>query len=279
MSAPDLRTALARYLAQRRDLSLPGFVLDSITPERAMELAATVPPPTPAARPLSGASPTPATPAPGPARVAPPPGAAAVAAPVDAAAAGSAPRTELDVLRTEVAGCTLCGLQETRTQTVFSDGQENARVMVVGEAPGANEDRTGLPFVGAAGKLLDLLLASVGLSRADSVYICNVLKCRPPGNRDPSPAEIQHCSPYLKRQIQLVAPEVILAVGSFSARLLTGQKSPLSKLRGEVHSYQGVPMLVTYHPAAILRNPGWTRPTWDDLQLLRDVLDGAGGRP
>jgi DNA polymerase len=120
-------------------------------------------------------------------------------------------------------------------------------------------------------------LASVGLSRAESVYICNVLKCRPPKNRNPTTDEIQSCSPYLKRQIELVAPEVILAGGTFSAQLLTGQKSPPSKLRGAVHSYQGVPMLVTYHPAALLRNPGWTRSTWDDLQLLRHVLDGADG--
>jgi uracil-DNA glycosylase family 4 len=147
--------------------------------------------------------------------------------------------------------------------------------MVVGEAPGANEDRTGLPFVGQAGKLLDLLLASVGLSRLESVYICNVLKCRPPGNRNPEAGEIQSCSPYLKRQIELVRPEVILAVGTFSAQVLTGSNQPLGKLRGSVHSYQGVPTIVTYHPAALLRNSGWTRATWDDLQLMRDVLDGT----
>ncbi|MFV2006273.1 MAG: uracil-DNA glycosylase, partial [Longimicrobiales bacterium] len=124
-----------------------------------------------------------------------------------------------------------------------------------------------------AGKLLDLMLASIDLSRRDSVYICNVLKCRPPGNRDPMQDEIDQCSPYLKRQIELVAPEVILAVGTFSAKLLTGTTKPLGRLRGEIYSYEGVPLIVTYHPAALLRNRGWTRSAWDDLQLLRQVLD------
>ena len=147
--------------------------------------------------------------------------------------------------------------------------------MVVGEAPGAQEDMTGLAFVGPAGKLLDLLLGSIGLSRESSAYICNVLKCRPPGNRNPLPGEIQECTPFLRRQIELVSPEAILAVGTFSGQFLTGQGVPLGRLRGEVYSYQGVPVVVTYHPAALLRNPGWTRATWDDLQLLRQVMDGA----
>ncbi len=171
--------------------------------------------------------------------------------------------------------CQRCRLAKGRTHVVFSDGNPQARLMVVGEAPGANEDRTGLPFVGQAGKFLDLLLASVDLSRKDSVYICNVLKCRPPGNRDPMADEIECCSPFLKRQIALVAPEVILAVGTFAAQLLTGTNRPLGKLRGSVYAYEGVPLVVTYHPAALLRNAGWTRSTWDDLQLLREVMDGS----
>ena len=178
-----------------------------------------------------------------------------------------------DALEEAAKGCGLCRLARERTNVVFSDGNPKARLMVVGEAPGANEDRTGLPFVGQAGKLLDLMLASVDLSRRNSVYICNVLKCRPPGNRDPMKDEIELCSPYLKRQIQLVAPEVILAVGTFSAKLLTGMTKPLGKLRGEIYSYEGVPLIVTYHPAALLRNSGWTRAAWDDLQLLGRVLD------
>jgi DNA polymerase len=147
--------------------------------------------------------------------------------------------------------------------------------MVVGEAPGAQEDETGLAFVGPAGKLLDLLLASVGLSRTESAYICNVLKCRPPGNRNPLPGEIEECTPFLRAQIELISPQAILAVGTFSGQFLTGKAQPLGRLRGEVYSYQGVPVVVTYHPAALLRNSGWTRATWDDLQLLRQVMDGA----
>ena len=171
--------------------------------------------------------------------------------------------------------CTRCRLSETRTKVVFSDGAENARLVVVGEAPGANEDATGLPFVGAAGRFLDLLLSCVDLSRKDTVYICNVLKCRPPGNRDPLPDEIEACSPFLTRQLELISPQVLLAVGTFAAQALTGLQRPLGKLRGDVHSYQGIPLVVTYHPAALLRNSGWTRAFWDDLQLLRHVMDGA----
>lgn len=180
---------------------------------------------------------------------------------------------DYDALRQAAMGCQRCRLARERCNVVFSDGSPTARLMVVGEAPGANEDRTGVPFVGQAGKLLDLMLASIDLSRRDSVYICNVIKCRPPGNRDPMQDEIELCSPYLKRQIELVAPEVILAVGTFSAKLLTGATKPLGRLRGKIYSYEGVPLIVTYHPAALLRNRGWTRPAWDDLQLLRQVLD------
>jgi len=181
--------------------------------------------------------------------------------------------TDHGELRELCLSCTRCRLAEGRTQVVFSDGNPAARVMVVGEAPGANEDATGTPFVGAAGKFLDLLLAAVGLSRADSVYICNVIKCRPPGNRNPRPDEIEACSPYLRAQIRTVQPEAILAVGTFAGQLLTGENAPLGRLRGRVHAYQGTPLVVTYHPAALLRNSGWTRPTWNDLQLLRQILD------
>ncbi len=176
-------------------------------------------------------------------------------------------------LRATALECRKCRLAEGRTQVVFSDGCPDGRVMVVGEAPGAVEDRTGLAFVGPAGKLLDLLLESVGLSRSETVYICNVLKCRPPGNRNPLPDEIDCCAPYLRRQIEVVAPEAILAAGGFAGKWLTGIESPLGKLRGEVYSYEGVPVVVTYHPAALLRNPGWTRATWEDLQLVREILD------
>lgn len=182
---------------------------------------------------------------------------------------------DLESLRELAMGCTRCGLHATRENVVFSDGNPDADLVVVGEAPGANEDRTGLPFVGAAGKLLDLMLASVDLSRKDSVYICNVLKCRPPGNRNPETAEIRTCSPFLHRQLQLVKPRALLAVGTFAAQLLTGRDAALGTLRGEVYAYEGIPLVVTYHPAALLRNSGWARPTWDDLQLLRQIMDGG----
>ena len=172
-------------------------------------------------------------------------------------------------LKVVAEGCQLCGLSKTRTNVVFSDGNPRADVMVVGEAPGSNEDRTGLPFVGKAGKLLDLLLASVSLSREDSVYICNVLKCRPPGNRDPMTNEIDFCAPYLKRQIALVAPEAILAVGTFAAQLLTGNNKSLGELRGSVYSYEDVPLVVTYHPAALLRNPNLKKNAWEDFKLIK----------
>lgn len=159
---------------------------------------------------------------------------------------------------------------------VFADGVTvSPQVLVVGEAPGQHEDETGLPFVGAAGRLLDLLLAAVGVSRRENACIANVLKCRPPGNRNPLPDEIDACAPFLRRQVELLRPEVILAVGTFAGQWLSGEESPLGKLRGKVYSYEGTPVVVTYHPAALLRNPGWTRATWEDLQLLRQVLDGG----
>ena len=201
---------------------------------------------------------------------------AAASANVEPEGAGPATDStdEYRALRQEALACTSCRLSGSRTQVVFSDGNPEGRLMVVGEAPGANEDSTGLPFVGQAGKLLDLMLAAVGFSRRDSAYICNVIKCRPPGNRNPNPDEIAACAPFLRRQIELVRPEAILAVGSFAAQLLTDRVMPLGKLRGDVYSYEGVPLVVTYHPAALLRNSGWTRATWDDLQLLRQVMDG-----
>ena len=174
----------------------------------------------------------------------------------------------LDALREVALGCPRCRLAETRQHVVFGEGSATAEVLVVGEAPGAEEDRTGRPFVGRAGKLLDLLLAAAGFDRAD-VYICNVLKCRPPGNRDPRPEEVEACSPYLLRQVELIGPRAILAFGTFPAQTLLGSKESIGRLRGRVHDYYGVPLIPTYHPAALLRNAAWTRATWEDLQRLR----------
>jgi DNA polymerase len=180
----------------------------------------------------------------------------------------------LDAVRDLALGCPRCRLANSRQHVVFGEGDPAADVMVVGEAPGENEDRTGRPFVGKAGKLLDLLLASVGFER-EQVYICNVIKCRPPGNRDPQPDEVEACSPYLLRQVELVKPRAILAVGAFAAKTLLRTETSIGKLRGRAHSYQGVPLIPTYHPAALLRNPAWVRPVWDDLQRLRAALDQA----
>jgi uracil-DNA glycosylase len=144
--------------------------------------------------------------------------------------------------------------------------------MCVGEAPGANEDEQGVPFVGQAGQLLTKILEAIQLSR-DDVFIANVLKHRPPGNRNPLPEEVVACSPYLIRQIELIRPKVILALGTFAAQTLLETKLTIGKLRGQIHSYYGVPLVVTYHPAALLRNPAWKRPTWEDVQLARRILD------
>ena len=264
------RSEAARLLRQRAEMGVTDLFMDGLSREQALALARSAASnrPTPSVSPSSGRSPS-AQPGAGRSRAHP-----------GEDGGSTVQGSPLPVLPTSYAGvrdsamsCTKCRLAEGRTQVVFSDGSERARLMVVGEAPGANEDETGVPFVGQAGKFLDLLLACVDLSRDDSVYICNVLKCRPPGNRNPMPDEIEACSPYLKKQIEFVQPEVLLAVGTFSAQLLTGrQKIALGKLRGEVHSYHGVPLVVTYHPAALMRNPKWTRPFWDDLQLLRGVM-------
>lgn len=181
---------------------------------------------------------------------------------------------DLEMLAQLVAECSRCPLHATRKNAVFGEGAADARVVCVGEAPGAREDETGRPFVGRAGRLLDQLLRSVGLPRA-SVYICNVLKSRPPRNRDPLPQEVAACAPYLLRQLALIEPEVIVAFGAFAARTLLETKSALGRLRGRVHRYAGYPVVVTYHPAALLRNPGWIRPTWEDLQMVRRMLDGV----
>ncbi len=175
-----------------------------------------------------------------------------------------------------VESCTRCPLDKTANKGVPGAGNAKARLVCVGEAPGANEDETGLPFVGAAGNLLTKILAAVDLTR-DEVFITNVVKHRPPGNRNPMPNEIEACSPYLVRQLELVKPKVIVAFGTFAAQTLLNTKTPIGKLRGEVHRYHGIPLVVTYHPAALLRNPSWKRPTWEDVQLARRILDSATG--
>jgi uracil-DNA glycosylase family 4 len=186
-----------------------------------------------------------------------------------------------DELRRAVRSCTRCALHEGRTQGVFGVGDVNAEWLFVGEAPGADEDRLGEPFVGQAGKLLDAMLAAIGLKRGENVYIANVLKSRPPRNRDPRPEEVAACLPYLERQIDLIRPRLIMAMGRFAVQSLLVTDASISRLRGTVHRYRGVPMLVTYHPAYLLRNPADKAKSWEDLVLARDTMAGlkSGSQP
>lgn len=178
----------------------------------------------------------------------------------------------LDDVAQAIATCTRCPLYSTAKNPVPGVGNPNAQLMIVGEAPGQTEDETGLPFVGAAGQLLTKILGAVDLKRED-VFICNVLKHRPPGNRNPMPDEVTACSPFLFRQFDLIRPKAILALGTFAAQTLLETKLAIGKLRGQIHRFHGVPLVVTYHPAALLRNPSWKRPTWEDVQLVRRILD------
>jgi DNA polymerase len=175
-------------------------------------------------------------------------------------------------LRQAVSGCVQCGLHKSRTQTVFGVGDENADWMLIGEAPGAEEDRLGDPFVGQAGRLLDNMLAAIDLDRRRNVYIANVLKCRPPGNRNPQPEEVARCSPHLLRQIELVRPKLILAMGRFAAQTLLNTDASIASLRGKVHRYAGVPLIVTYHPAYLLRTLPDKAKAWADLVFARKTM-------
>ncbi|CAG4886534.1 uracil-DNA glycosylase [Paraburkholderia gardini] len=184
-----------------------------------------------------------------------------------------------DTLSARVAACERCRLCEKRTNTVFGVGDRNADWMLIGEAPGENEDRLGEPFVGQAGKLLDNMLRSLTLARDTNVYIANVIKCRPPGNRNPEPDEVARCEPYLQRQVSLVKPKVIVALGRFAAQSLLKTQASISSLRGRVHEYEGVPVIVTYHPAYLLRSLPDKAKAWADLCLARDTWQKTAGAP
>ncbi len=179
-----------------------------------------------------------------------------------------------DALRLCIADCTRCELSKSRTQTVFGIGNQKAHWMIIGEAPGAEEDRRGEPFVGRAGKLLDEMLRAIGESR-DSVFIANILKCRPPENRDPKPAEAAACRSYLQRQIDLVQPKIILAVGKIAAQNLLGCDDPVGRMREKTHDFNGIPLVVTYHPAYLLRSPSQKRKVWSDLCLASRLATGG----
>ncbi|WP_175704492.1 uracil-DNA glycosylase [Burkholderia ambifaria] len=181
-----------------------------------------------------------------------------------------------DTLAARVADCTSCRLCEKRTNTVFGVGDREADWMLIGEAPGENEDKQGEPFVGQAGKLLDNMLQSLALKRGENVYIANVIKCRPPGNRNPEPDEVARCEPYLQRQVALVKPKLIVALGRFAAQTLLKTDASIASLRGRVHTYEGVPVIVTYHPAYLLRSLQDKSKAWADLCLARDTFQQAG---
>ena len=187
---------------------------------------------------------------------------------------GRKPEAAWIPLKAAVSGCVKCGLHKTRTQTVFGVGDEDADWMLVGEAPGAEEDRLGEPFVGQAGRLLDNMLAAIGLSREKNVYIANVLKCRPPGNRNPQPEEVAKCSPHLLQQIELIKPKLIVAMGRFAAQTLLGTDASIASLRGRVFQFAGVPLVVTYHPAYLLRSLPDKAKAWEDLLFARKTMAG-----
>lgn len=283
--APD--TSFVPHLDARQRAMLAEMGVRVWAPEPhavAAPTAAAVPPPAAAAAPV----PRPPSQAPRvpPSREERPAVGLQPVVPEDAASATVGRRpTGIDTLdwpqlQAAVAGCQACGLCQSRTNTVFGVGDTRADWMVVGEAPGQNEDLQGEPFVGAAGQLLDNMLRAVGRSRggegSKGAYIANVLKCRPPANRNPQPAEVAQCEPFLARQVALVQPKVIVAMGRFAVQSLLQTTEPIGRLRGRVHHYQGVPVIVTYHPAYLLRTPTDKGKAWADLCLAVETLEGVG---
>lgn len=258
-----------RQIAMLREIGVPTWLPAATAAAEGAVAAQAVPDALPAA-----------APAPAPNRGAEAsPAAASGAVRVDA---GRVAGLGWDDLRAAVAACQACGLCQTRRQTVFGVGHPQAHWMVVGEAPGEQEDLRGEPFVGAAGQLLDRMLAALGLTRAEAaesftparqVYIANTLKCRPPRNRNPEAAELAQCEPFLIRQIELLQPKVILAMGRFAVQALLRSDEAIGRLRGRVHHYQGVPLVVTYHPAYLLRNPADKAKAWDDLCLVAATME------
>lgn len=302
-----------RYLEQRREMGESELVLDTLTVEEVLRIVGAhgkrAPAPVPSAPPadwrkalldadagiaapiarvpLADAGPRSAPPAP-PAALAPLAPLAPLARLSDLAPQGLvvgggeaelfggpiARASSLADIAEMVRTCARCPLYATAINPVPGEGSPIAQLMCIGEAPGATEDETGRPFVGQAGKLLTDILRAIKLSR-EEVFIANVMKHRPPGNRNPTPDEITACSPYLLRQVELIRPKVILALGTFAAQTLLDTKVAIGKLRGAMHWYHGTPLIATYHPAALLRNPGWKKPTWEDVKLVRRILDSV----
>ncbi len=193
-------------------------------------------------------------------------------APADVPGLGDEGAMDWAELKAAVAGCTACELHKFRTRTVFGVGDENADWLFIGEAPGEDEDAQGEPFVGQAGKLLDNMLKSIELKRGDNVYIANVVKSRPPDNRNPRPDEIAACMPYLRRQIELIQPKLIITLGKIASEALLGREATIASLRGKMHAYQGIPLIVTYHPAYLLRTLQDKARAWEDLCLAKQTM-------
>jgi uracil-DNA glycosylase family 4 len=294
-----------RYLEQRREMGESELVLDTLTVEEVLRIVGAHGKRAPAPRQESGASGDwrqalrdanaeyaapleriPLADAPRPAPLAPlaplgpklsdlaPAGIVVGGGEAELFGGPIARATTLDEIAELVRTCTRCPLYATAINPVPGEGSPRAELMCIGEAPGATEDETGRPFVGPAGKLLTDILRAIKLSR-EEVFIANVMKHRPPGNRNPIPDEIKACSPYLLRQVELIRPKVILALGTFAAQTLLDTRVAIGKLRGAMHWYHGTPLIATYHPAALLRNPGWKKPTWEDVKLVRRILDSV----
>ena len=181
--------------------------------------------------------------------------------------------SDLDVFYNQINKCHKCSLGDSRTNFVFGVGDKNASLMLVGEAPGENEDLKGEPFVGRAGKLLDKILFAIKRTRNEDVYICNVIKCRPPNNRYPLTSEVKECEPYLIHQINLIKPKLIVALGRIAGKTLLNVDNSLKSMRGEIHNYHGTPLIVTYHPAALLRNPNWKPLAWEDFKWIQSIIE------
>jgi DNA polymerase len=270
---PTTREALAERVRFYRDLGLTEFYRRPVDAALLAHLDTEPLPtmqPTPAA--VNVQAPAPALfenfqeepPIPPRKHVSAPPQVSAAVPPTDRAAA-------LQIIRDEIGECTRCALHKGRNKLVFADGDPNARLMFVGEGPGADEDAQGLPFVGKAGQLLNNMIGAMGLKR-EQVYIANVVKCRPPGNRTPEPEEGNTCSPFLFRQIDVVRPEVLVALGATAATYMLGTRQPLAGLRGRVHAFRGTSLIVTYHPAYLLRDPRQKKEAWADLQIAMKEL-------
>jgi DNA polymerase len=254
-----LARALSTYVEYQRELGVLGFVRDVPGPAAARSAPpVTAPPPAPA-------------PVPAPPRVQAP-SRDLFASP------GLAEATTLDALRAHIGDCRRCKLAPHRTKLVFGVGNPAARLVFVGEGPGADEDAKGEPFVGRAGQLLTEIITKGMKLRREDVYIANVIKCRPPGNRNPEPDEVASCEPFLLRQLELIAPEVIVALGKFAAQTLLRSKTPITQLRGRWYDYHGIKLMPTFHPAYLLRNPGDKRVVWEDIQRVMHELGIGSAR-